>query len=106
MTNDPWIKKFKAEALPIIKKRLKPDKIILFGSRVKGEAMEGSDIDVIIISDEFKGIPFVLRMSMVLKLINFPKHVDIICYTPDEFHRMKDKSSLLIDALEKNMIIS
>lgn len=100
MENDKWIISFRDDALPLLIEKIKPVKVILFGSRARGTANEHSDIDIIIISNFFESIPFVERMPIVLKLIQFPKHVDIICYSEKEFLNIKNKSSILIDALQ------
>jgi len=100
MVKDKWIEKFKQEILPQIIKEYNPEKILLFGSRVKGESDEDSDLDIIVISDSFNKIPFINRMSHLLKKFRFQKHVDYLCYTPEEFERLKNQSSILIDALE------
>jgi hypothetical protein len=39
-------------------------------------------------------------MSLLLKLVRFPIHVDIICYTPEEFERIKVWSPVIRDALK------
>lgn len=78
----------------------------MFGSRVKGKGSDDSDLDVIIISDKFKTLHKLKRMSLVLKQINFEKHVDILCYTPDEFKRAKRTSAIVQDALENSYYIS
>jgi len=100
MNIDPWIDQFKKNILPRIKKEYKPQLVLLFGSRVKGNANENSDIDVIIVSDYFQNIRFINRMALCLKKFDFPKHVDYLCYTKEEFKRLKDKSSVTMDALE------
>ncbi|NHI94994.1 MAG: nucleotidyltransferase domain-containing protein [Candidatus Lokiarchaeota archaeon] len=100
MKTDRWITSFKVTALPKLLETFKPVKILLFGSRAKGTATEDSDLDIIIVSDFFEPIPFLERMPIVLKLIAFPKHVDIICYSEKEFLNLKNKSSILIDALK------
>jgi hypothetical protein len=100
---DIWIEKFQKEALPKIVQHAKPLKVLIFGSRVRGNATEDSDIDVIIISDSFKNIPFLRRMERMLKVVRFPKHVDYLCYTPDEFERIKHASSIIEDALEQHL---
>ena len=103
MSKDKWIKKFKEEAMPKIIMNFGPIKLIIFGSRVKGEAKDYSDIDVIMISESFRGVHFLKRMPLVVKTISFPKHIDFICYTPDEFERIANKSSLIIAALKEGM---
>lgn len=100
---DKWIAKFQAEVLPQIIEGIKPSRVLIFGSRAKGNATEESDIDVILVSAAFAGIPFVKRMEKVIKLARFPKHVDYLCYTPEEFERIKDSSSIIKDALEDHI---
>lgn len=103
---DQWIEKFRKEAVPQLVKEFKPEKIILFGSRVKGTAKKESDIDAIIISSSFANTPFLRRMPSVIKKVSFPKHVDYICYTPAEFKKMKSESTVIKDAMENSMEIA
>ena len=44
--NDIRLEKFKHEALPLIYKELAPDTVLMFGSRVRGDASDDSDIDI------------------------------------------------------------
>ena len=90
---DRWIDLFIREALPKIKGKINPSRVIIFGSRVGGFATEDSDIDVIVVSDFFKNVNFLERMSMLLKLIRFEKHIDFLCYTEEEFKHLKRKFS-------------
>ena len=101
--HDVWINRFAKEVLPIIVKELQPSKVLFFGSRAQGIATEDSDIDVIIISEHFKDIPFIERMVKVLKLARFPKHVDYLCYTPEEFMNIKTSSTIIENALENSV---
>ncbi len=97
---DVWLQRFERIVLPVLESEFKPETVIIFGSRVTGKAHEGSDIDILLISEFFKDIPFIKRMPMVLRKARFEKHVDYICYTPTEFENIKDKSSVIMDALE------
>ena len=99
MEKDIWLEKFRREALPLIRYHIHPVKVVAFGSRIRGNATEESDIDIIIISDRFREIPFLERMPWMLKHVPFPKHVDYLCYTPEEFERIKNTSSIIIDAM-------
>ena len=98
--NDLWLDKFKQGVVPKLIREFEPEKILLFGSRVKGNAHQDSDIDVIIVSKVFTDIPFVKRMPLVLKTIRFDKHVDFMCYSPIEFQKIKSTSSIIMDALK------
>lgn len=97
---DIWVQRFKEFALPVLVSEFKPERVIIFGSRITGKAHEDSDIDVIVVADFFRNVPFIKRMPMMLRKTPFAKHVDYICYTPVEFKKIKSRSSLLIDALE------
>ena len=66
-TADPVVERFKTEALPVVVKEYQPEKIILFGSRIRGNAHEGSDLDVILVSRSFSQIPFIRRMAAAAK---------------------------------------
>ena len=50
-------------------------------------------------------MPFLKRKPFVLKKLSFPKHVDYICYTPEEYERIKGESSIIMDALENSLEI-
>lgn len=99
VSSDPWIELFKKDALPLIYKEFNPKMIMIFGSRVKGNANDGSDIDLIVVSDYFKDIEFIRRMPLVLKKVRFPKHIDVLCYSLTEFEKIKDTSTVVMDAL-------
>ena len=103
---DRWIKRFQREALPKLVEAFKPEKVILFGSRAEGIARKDSDIDVIIVSSYFENIPFVKRMPLAMKKAPFAKHVDYICYTREEYDRMKNESVIVRDALENSVEIA
>jgi predicted nucleotidyltransferase len=103
---DYWIGKFQNEALPRLIEEFTPKKVIIFGSRVRGTAKKDSDIDIIVISSYFASIPFLKRMPLVLKKVPFLKHVDYMCYTPEEYERIKNESSVIMDALENSMEIA
>ena len=100
---DRWIEEFRKEALPKLIEEFRPEKVIIFGSRVRGTANKDSDIDVIVISSYFADIPFLRRMPSVLKKVSFPKHVDYLCYTRNEYERIKNESAIIMDALENSV---
>jgi predicted nucleotidyltransferase len=77
----------------------------LFGSRAKGNFNKDSDIDLIIVSETFKDVPMIRRMSVVLKELKFPKHIDVLCYTPEEFERIQNTSAIVKDALLNSVAI-
>jgi len=99
LQSDTILNSFIETVVPEIRKYFNPSKILIFGSRVSGEATENSDIDVIIVSDFFRGIKFVKRMADVLRKIKFSRHIDFICYTPEEFEKIQESSTVVKAAL-------
>ena len=97
--NDPIIGVFRSEILPKLREFFQPEHVILFGSRVEGTAHDESDLDVIVVSESFSGVPQHERLPLVRKCIRTPYSIDYLCYTPEEFERMKTRSSVLENAL-------
>jgi len=52
-----------------IEKRIPDARVILFGSRARGEAPKHSDVDLIVVSSVFKGMHFTDRASYVLRIL-------------------------------------
>jgi predicted nucleotidyltransferase len=92
------------KAVHFLKARLKADglnvaKVILFGSQAKGRAKETSDIDVIIVSEDFHGHDIFKRADLtkdaeIMTIRKFIIPFDIITVTPDE---LESSRSLICD---------
>ncbi len=68
-------------------KRLDIRKVILFGSQATGEVREWSDIDLAVISDDFKDMDFRDRLLLLNRIAwdGGVTEVDALGYTPEEF---------------------
>lgn len=93
------------EFLKRIKENFSPCKIILFGSRARGDWLMESDYDILIVSDAFQDMDFRERIIEVYKLLDQPLNVDVICLTPGEFERRKDELSIIGKAAREGKII-
>lgn len=69
------------------------ERVILYGSYAADRANEDSDIDLVIISRDFKRLPPLERLEF-LSLISWkiPAPLEIIGYTPDEIKGREGKS--------------
>ena len=80
------------EAAGLIVERLSPlpeiHRISVFGSYAKGRRDLFTDLDVLIVMETHE--PFVDRLRRLYKLLAVPADMDILCYTPEEYRRMKD----------------
>jgi len=102
------------------------EKMYWFGSRVTGIPNRWSDIDLIIVSKQFKGKGISNRWSDIDLIIvskqfkgkgllqrapplhlkwnlNYP--VDLLCYTPEEFNKLKKQITLVRYAVKEGIEI-
>ncbi|HLC32447.1 MAG TPA: nucleotidyltransferase domain-containing protein [Candidatus Nanoarchaeia archaeon] len=88
-----------------IKKKLGASRIILFGSRARGDFFEYSDYDFIIISPAFDGVHWLERISCVVKQWDSDRSIDVLPYTESEFNIKKKWSSTIKSALKDGVLI-
>jgi predicted nucleotidyltransferase len=61
-------------------------RIILFGSYAKGIQRDGSDIDIAVISDDFKGMDYWKRIDVLSKAIyEVFEPIEAVAFTPEEW---------------------
>ena len=77
-----------------VRKKYKVHKIIVFGSFIRKNLNEGSDIDIIIVGD-FKE-RFHKRIVDIMGLTDLP--IEPLCYTSDEFDCMVEEGNWFIRA--------
>jgi uncharacterized protein len=87
----------------LINSGLNISKIILFGSQAREQANEDSDIDIVVISEDFEDKDIFERCEMtkdaeIMTIREFMIPIDIITMTPDEF----DSESSIIAGFARN----
>jgi len=85
------------------KKQMNVNRLILFGSRARGDNFVTSDFDFVLVSDGFSGIPFVRRGTSLYKLWHSSRDLEVLCYTPEEWRRLKDKRDILLNAQDEGI---
>ena len=78
-------------------KNIPVQKALLFGSYVKGNHREDSDIDVAIVSSVFKGDRFLDRKMIVPLRRGLDSRIEPMPFTPEDFSR----GGVLIDEIKK-----
>lgn len=104
----PTIKKFIKGYVKNLKPYIKIDKVILFGSMARGGAHRDSDIDLIIISPDFKKVDFMERLIWLSKMRTsqfISRAMDIFGYTKEEFEKLSKESIVLGEAKKEGRII-
>ena len=87
------------------KKENKIQKMIFFGSRVGNNYNSQSDIDLVIVSPNFKKLKSFQRPATIRLKWNLKYSVDMLCYTPEEFERRKKAPSIVKEAVETGIEI-
>ena len=79
--------------------RYQPERVILFGSRARGDARASSDIDLLIVKETDQR--FVERIVEVLRLLKPKTPLDVLVYTPSEFAMLKESNSFVKQAVRE-----
>lgn len=90
-------------------KDIKVEKIILYGSRITGEELKNSDLDLIVVSSDFSGLKFTDRNNLLSPYLeawklNFP--IEVLCYTPEELEEKAQRIGLVKEAIENGIVIT
>lgn len=80
-------------------RKVKLREAYLFGSTARGERLEESDVDLVVVADEFEGMPLSERIRCVYSLWPLEElSADILPLGPREFEHKKEHSVVLRDA--------
>jgi predicted nucleotidyltransferase len=84
---DERLDRFRRDYLPRLVEAFHPSKVVAFGSRVRGDALKYSDLDLVVVSDAFEAVRWLDRGPRVLNALDVPFGVELLCYTPEEYAR-------------------
>ena len=107
LEKDPILRRI----VEVIVKEIDPDRIVLFGSRARGDYTEGSDYDILVLKEGIK--PEDRRRVEGKLLVEFLKAriyrdavVDVIVQSPDKIEELKDVPYLVYyDAHREGVVI-
>ncbi len=77
------------------------EKMILFGSRARGDWLLTSDADVMIVSPDFAGSRFVDRSAEILRHWRGRVDLEVFCYTPAEIAERRRDFGIIAQALKE-----
>jgi len=78
------------------------EKAILFGSRARGDNLNDSDYDVILVSPDFEGVFFTKRIANMYEFWeHYPLEIEPLCYTPDEFEKKRKQIGIVRQAVKE-----
>ena len=104
LDRDEVIEKTRAAVGALACERAEIERVVLFGSMARGDAVPGSDVDLLMVLSESR-FPFLDR-SVEYKPSGIPVAVDVFAYTEDEIQKMtRDGHMLLKQALSEGMTV-
>ena len=62
-----------------------------------------SDFDFVIVSEDFKNIPFIFRASKIYDYWNQKQDIEPLCYTPEEFEKKKKQIGIVRQAVKEGI---
>jgi len=96
-----FLKKFKKR----LSKRIQVNKLILFGSRARGKTERWADFDLMVVSENFKNEDSLNRAIGFYDYWDIDYPVDFLCYTPEEFEKLRKKISIVAEAMRDGVEI-
>ena len=78
-------------------------KVILFGSRARGDWLQESDYDFVVVAERFEGVHFVKRPVELYQYWEGQPGVELLCYTPEEFERKRRQISIVREAVREGI---
>ena len=102
---DERLARFCSEFLPKLVATFHPTVVVAFGSRVRGEGLTHSDLDLVIVSDSFRTIQWLDRPACVIEALGLDFGVDLLCYTPEEYARKRQELGIVRTACEEGIIL-
>lgn len=98
----PEIKDFTAR----VNQHFRVKRAIFFGSRARKDHLKDSDYDIIIVSDDFAGIPFTDRISLLYKYWTAEEAVEPLCYTQEEFEKKARQIGVVAEAIKEGIEVT
>lgn len=92
---DEKVARFRREVLPRLVARFRPSHVLVFGSRARGDALKHSDLDVLIVAEAFREIPWLDRPVSVHRECDIRFGVELLCYTPEEYARKREELGIV-----------
>lgn len=103
MGADPAIVKAVGRLREKVQHEFPLERVVLFGSRARGEAGPHSDVDLLLVSPAFEGKSAGQRAWKIRLAWDLDLPVDFVCYSPREFEELRRRVSLVRIALKEGI---
>ena len=90
----------------VVKNQINVKRLILFGSRARGDNFVTSDFHFVLVSDDLSGVPFTRRAAHLYDAWDSSRDLEVLCYTPEEWRRLKGNRGILLNAQREGINIT
>jgi predicted nucleotidyltransferase len=94
-----------ARFLKRLKRELGVVEVYIFGSRVYGNPLLESDLDMIVVSEEFGKRSFIENMELLSRMWDGSFTVEMFPYTPEQLKKYAERKTVVSEALRKGIRI-
>ncbi|MDW8073500.1 MAG: nucleotidyltransferase domain-containing protein [Nitrososphaerota archaeon] len=94
-----------ARFLRRLKKELGVVEVYLFGSRVYGTPLRESDLDILVVSEEFAKRSFIENMILLSRMWDGSFTIQAFPYTPSQIIEYRDRKTVVHEALKRGLRI-
>jgi predicted nucleotidyltransferase len=94
-----------ARFLKRLKRELGVVEVYIFGSRVYGNPLLESDLDMIVVSEEFGKRSFIENMELLSRMWDGSFTVEMFPYTPEQLRKYAERKTVVSEALRKGIRI-
>lgn len=77
---------------------IRVEEIVLFGSVARGDFREDSDLDMIVVSQDWEGMSVTDRLGLLYRIWDKPVDATFVAVTREELERLLERSIVLRDA--------
>ena len=88
-----------------LKRELGAVEVYIFGSRAYGTPLLESDLDMIVVSEEFGRRDFVENMELLSRMWDGSFTVEMFPYTPEQIEKYAEKKTVVSEALKRGIRI-
>ena len=83
-----------SEYIDQIRAKVSVERAFLFGSTARESRLAESDVDIIIVSQTFRGMPLPKRLALLQKEWSYEEELQTLAYTPEEFLDVSQRSTM------------
>jgi len=94
-----------ARFLKRLKRELGVVEVYIFGSRAYGNPLLESDLDMIVVSEEFGKRSFIENMELLSRMWDGSFTVEMFPYTPEQLKKYAERKTVISEALRKGIRI-